>query len=431
MDRLKAAVHERCRLLHIEPPTPERIDRLIRSAIAEYEREFCEALVSQLSPETQAQLNALLLPTEPLFQDTVDEPGRALLHELRADSGRASLESAQEEIAKLERARSFHLPPDLFAALSPQVLRSYRQRVSAEEPHELRRHPAPLRATLLAAFCRLRGQEITDNLVDLLIETVHHLAANAEQRVERELIEDLKRVSGKNSLLFRMAEAALTHPDGIVREFVFPVIDEQALGDLVKEWKATGPIYRQQLQAVMRNSYRSHYCRMVPALFDTLEFRSNNDRHQPVIRALALVKKYAASKDRTYPPEENVPLDGVMRSLWQESVQERDKNSDIRTNRITYEIGVLEALRERLRCKEFWVVGANRYRNPDEDLPADFDVRRDEYYAALRLPPDAKAFVARIQQEMREALETLDRGLPTNPHVKILEKVTSGLRCHP
>jgi hypothetical protein len=278
MDRLKAAVHERCRLLHIEPPTPERIERLIRSAIAEYERKFCEALVSRLSPETQAQLNALLLPTEPLFQDIAHEPGRALLHELRADPGRASLESAQEEIAKLEHTRSFHLPPDLFAALSPQVLRSYRQRVSAEEPHELRRHPAPLRATLLAAFCHLRGQETTDNLVDLLIETVHHLGAKAEQRVERELIEDLKRVSSKNSLLFRMAEAALTHPDGIVREVLFPVIDEQTLGNLVKEWKATGPVYREQLQAVMRNSYRSHYRRMVPALLDTLEFRSNNDR---------------------------------------------------------------------------------------------------------------------------------------------------------
>jgi hypothetical protein len=36
----------------------------------------------------------------------------------------------------------------------------------------------------------------------------------------------------------------------------------------------------------------------------------------------------------------------------------------------------------------------NRYRNPDEDLPADFDARREEYYATLRLPQDAKLFVA-------------------------------------
>jgi hypothetical protein len=40
---------------------------------------------------------------------------------------------------------------------------------------------------------------------------------------------------------------------------------------------------------------------------------------------------------------------------------------------VTYEICALQALRERLRCKEIWVVGANRYHNPDDDLPADFD----------------------------------------------------------
>ena len=49
-----------------------------------------------------------------------------------------------------------------------------------------------------------------------------------------------------------------------------------------------------------------------------------------------------------------------------------------RTNRVTYEVAVLEALREQLRCKEIWVVGANRYRNPDEDLPTDFEVNCDE-----------------------------------------------------
>lgn len=45
-------------------------------------------------------------------------------------------------------------------------------------------------------------------------------------------------------------------------------------------------------------------------------------------------------------------------------------------NRITYEICVLEALCDKLRCKEVWVVGPNRYRNPDKDLPAGFEARR-------------------------------------------------------
>jgi hypothetical protein len=67
-------------------------------------------------------------------------------------------------------------------------------------------------------------------------------------------------------------------------------------------------------------------------------------------------------------------------------------------DRLKYELCVLQALRERLRCKEIWVVGANRYRNPDEDLPTDFEVQREQYYAALSLPLDAENFIAGVQR---------------------------------
>ena len=82
----------------------------------------------------------------------------------------------------------------------------------------------------------------------------------------------------------------------------------------------------------------------------------------------------------------------------------------------------LQALREQLRCKEIWVEGADRYRNPDEDLPADFDIRRDEHYATLGLPQDADAFIARVQTDMMEALAMFDSGLATNPFVRILKR---------
>ena len=100
--------------------------------------------------------------------------------------------------------------------------------------------------------------------MDLLLSTVHRIGARAERRVEQELLEDLKRVAGKNGLLFQLAEAALAQPDGIVKDVVYPVVNEQTLRDLVKEWQATGPAYRQHVQTVIRNSYRSHYRRMVP-----------------------------------------------------------------------------------------------------------------------------------------------------------------------
>ncbi len=236
-----------------------------------------------------------------------------MLLRLRGDPGQPRLASVEDELAKLELIRQLGLPPDLFDHALPHELERYRRHVAVEAPYELRRHPEATRLTWLAAFAHLRGRSLTDDLVDLLIETIHHIGARAERKVERELLDDLKRVTGKQNLLFELADATLDQPDGIVREVVFPVVGEQTLRDLVKEWKATGPTYRTTLRTVIRNSYRGHYRRMVPQVLQILEFRSNNERHRPVILALDLIKRYAGTKVHTFPVEEEVPLDGVVR----------------------------------------------------------------------------------------------------------------------
>ena len=87
------------------------------------------------------------------------------------------------------------------------------------------------------------------------------------------------------------------------------------------------------------------------------------------MQALELVKRFADTKVHTFPADEEVPLDGVVRGLWRDAVVEKDAAGRNRVNRVTYEVAVLEALREQLRCKEIWVVGANRYRNPEKTCP--------------------------------------------------------------
>ena len=42
-----------------------------------------------------------------------------------------------------------------------------------------------------------------------------------------------------------------------------------------------------------------------------------------MIRALELLKEYADSKVHTYPPEEDIPPDGVVRGPWREAVTGR------------------------------------------------------------------------------------------------------------
>ena len=425
-EQLVALLGTRCRELSIEPPADDRVDRIVRAAIRAHDERFCAGVLSRVAPATRERLEALLRPAAnesgdpPSDQSPATAP--ALLLRLRSDPGKPSLAGVQDELAKLELVREIELPPALFDGVLPHELERYRRRVAAEAPYELRRHPEAARLTWLAAFVHLRGRTLTDDLVDLLIETIHRIGARAERRVDRELLDELKRVSGKQNLLFDLAGAALEQPDGIVRDVVFPVVGEQTLRDLVKEAKATGPSYRTTLRTVIRNSYKGHYRRMVPEILQRLEFRSNNERHRPIIQALDLLKRYADSKLQTFPAEEVVPTDDIVRGLWREAVFEKDAKGRQRVNRITYEICVLEALRDKLRCKEVWVVGANRYRNPDDDLPADFEAQRIPYYQALKLPLEADRFIADLQAEMRQALRILDAGMPRNPGVKISRK---------
>jgi len=81
----------------------------------------------------------------------------------------------EQELDKLDRVRELQLPIDLFVAVPPKVLQSFRQRAAVEAPYEFRRHPEPLLITLLAAYCHVRGQDLTDTLVELLLELRHEI----------------------------------------------------------------------------------------------------------------------------------------------------------------------------------------------------------------------------------------------------------------
>ena len=425
-DGLRAALEARCAELDLEPPAAERAERLIRAAVHAYDERLHATVHDRLTERARAGLDALLEQHADRHEHGSGPPadgrGAAIITWLKADPGRPSLNSLCEEMAKLELIRKIGLPDDLFEGTPPKEIERCRRRVAVEAAYELRRHPEAARRAWVAAFVYARARAITDGLVDLLLETVHQIGARAERRIERELIDDLKRVSGKPTLLFDIADASLGKPDGTVREVIFPVVGEQTLKDLVRERRATGPAYRVTLRTVIRNAYRGHYRRMLPQLLETLTFRSNNVLHRPVIEALELVRRYAGTRVRTFPPDETPPLDDVVKGLWRGAVLETDPQGRTRVNRISYEICVLEALRERVRCKEIWVVGADRYRNPDEDVPTDFAEQRSAYYASLGLPMDAARFVDQLRDEMRLALAELDRGLPRNPHVRIRQR---------
>ncbi len=112
---------------------------------------------------------------------------------------------------------------------------------------------------------------------------------------------------------------------------------------------------------------------MVPKILEALTFCSDNAKHRPVLEALEWIEKNRDNSNRYIQLDNGIPIDGVIRKKDREVVIEEDGKGKERINRINYEICALQALRDQLRCKEIWVEGADKYRNPDEDSPADFD----------------------------------------------------------
>jgi hypothetical protein len=428
-DAVRAACYRHFRLQKIEPPTMQRVTRIVRSAYRTFETTLYQTISDRLDEHARAELLSLLTEQEAAPRE---EEELITLQHLRMDPGRVGVETMLTEIAKLRRLRTIGLPVDLFTHLSPKVVRVYRHRAGAETPSLLRAHPEPIRLTLLAALCWQRSQEITDSLVDLLIQIVHRIGARAERRVEEVYVQELKRVAGKESILYHIADAAVKQPDGKVAEVIYPVASESLLRDLIKEYESKGPVFRRQVHLVMRTSYSHHYRRMLPQLLDVLEFRSNNESYRPIIRAVTLVKDYVHSPRQYYPAEEIIPIKDIVKAKWRDLVVEKDEDGTERVNRINYEVCLLQALRDKARSKEIWVVGADRYRNPDEDLPTDFEESRAEYYEALKQPASAVAFTDKVQAAMKEALSRLDAAMPRlAPKVKMLPRKGGWIHVSP
>jgi len=313
----------------IEPPA--RVERIIGAARSAVSDRFTTSTVSRLSPAAVAELETLA----GIGVDGQDPATGAWLAELKADPGRVSRETLRSELAKVARVRALGLPDQLFEGWPDKLVAAWRARAAAEYPSDLRSHDQAARLTLLAALAWTRQGEIVDGLVDLLIALVHKIASHAEQGAQAELVADLHRVRGKENLLYRLAEAALDHPDDTVRNALYPVVGPGTLADLVREGRASESALRARTRTRLRASYSSYYRTVIPELLEALEFRSSNTRHAPVIEAVTLMRRYAHRHSvRYYAADDTVVLDGIMPADLRAAAVEQLEDGTSRVERI-------------------------------------------------------------------------------------------------
>ena len=151
------------------------------------------------------------------------------------------------------------------------------------------------------------------------------------------------------------------------------------------------------MQATYRESYTQHYRRGLVKVLD----------------ALALVRRYAEdTRYKYYPEGETIVSHRGLTGDWETLVHQTAQGGKKRIVRAIYELRTLEALCDQLNCKGVWVVGAEEFRNPEEDLQPDFVTHRREHYAALAKPLDAREFVDAVRTEQERELAALHNALP-------------------
>ena len=415
------AARDWCRRQRLESPALGTLHRILRSAVRTFEIGWQEAIGSRLSDAHKAAMDRLLMAEEPESDDpTVGDSADQSVSftSLKHDVGKAGLETLLSAIAKTQCIDDVKLTTAVFQGVPAKFIDLFSLRCATESIRDLRRHPAAIRYSMVAMYCWRRRQQLTDALLDGLLQVVHNLGTRAEKKIDQRQFAQFKKVRGKAGLLFKLAETAVEHPDGIVKEVVYPVVGQKTLKQLVAEFKAMGFEYEREVQDQMRSSYGHHYRRMLMPILDAVQFESSNVVHRPVIDALNVLKENRDSGSRFYEADQ-VPLVGVVPRKLRKILVEKTKTGGERVNRINYEICVLRALRKRLRTKELWVDGADRYRNPAHDLPADFEGKRDSYYDLLGASKEPEVFIEKIQRALRHGLATLNAGLPTNPKVRL------------
>lgn len=400
--------------------------KYIASAVAHIEVDIFTKISAALPDNTIRSIDALLDNDDndpAITGETInDNPAVIELWQLKKDLSGCKLKNVQKGISKLLVLRDIILPHDLLVSYDRKLLHRYYLRVMASVPSNVKEYVPATRYTLMAAFCYIRCQIFTDSLADLLLQLIHRMRNSAETFVNKEILSEVTRINGKFDILHSLASVAVTNPDGIIKDKIYPKVNEETLNALVIELKSKGRWYQFKVQSKIKSLYSHGARNTLLTLLDVFTFCSHDKAGKQLLLALKFIMDNREITDQYYPNSAIVPVDDVLPSQWRDAVLEQcPETSSVKINRFNYEVAVLEELHKQLSCKLVWIIGSYRYRDPEEDLPKDFEERKEYYYDLLGLPLCPKEYIGQLKSSLNEHMAMLNATISSNPKVKILD----------
>ena len=396
----------------IEAFSENSLDRIVKSAQHQYEQILFKSIHKQLNVETKAYLDGLLLIYDK----------KSYLAWIKGWPNGLSLKSILSEADKLKHLRKMELPCPQLEGLPNKALHRYYRDICSKYPSAIKEMPEIHRYALLAMFSWVRQRQIADNMVELLIRLTHKFVKSGENKLKKELsqVKAIKKSCSNKKLLKLLITTIFNNEDKVVKEAFYTVIPKTQLQAML-DGDGLDNIYDSLVHDHARSSFAHHYRRMLAPVLELLAFNSNNVYYASMLEGIKLIRSHLNSNCQYYPKNIKVPIDGAIKKSHKYLVTEITAQGS-RINRLSYEMCLLRNIRSKLRTKEIWIEGGYQYRNPEKDLPQDFEENQSYYYEMLNQPLEAKRFLQKIKKRLSKQLNQFNRGMKKNKHVQILKK---------
>jgi TnpA family transposase len=388
----------------VSAPTVKWMKRAHKSVRGKVDRAIFTSITNTLNAEQRGILLSSLA-------DTGEHPS---LMQMRQATGSTSRDTFYTMAERVTFTNALNLARLDIHKLDREWRYDVVRRIEKLDPWEIRRTDQTSQIGMYATFLGSKTAEYIDALVETLIDAVAKIQRSKEAEVAKSVGKQAKQIYDKEALLREILSAALHNPERPIGDVVFDMIDKPAAVAIINK-KIERPSWAQDVFALMRGSWSSYYRPMLQTLLSTVEFESGNQHHRPLLKALDWISVQHGSKQRFHIKRNGVIIKGVVPNKYRSAVIDKDGYLD----RHAYELCAVLSLRERLRSREIWVIGAERYKNPDDDIPDDFEKERGAYYEELGLSENAQAFTAGIKTELAEHLIAFNDELPTNEKVRV------------
>ena len=393
----------------IEIPYESTLVKIIHQTKEKKKRQIFSEIYDDLSQENKQYIDEHLLNSNDLDNT---------LQFLKQDAGAPTKDFVGQEIKRLQILNQFPIKDLKYIDdIHTRQRNLYRRRLLTDTPGRSKRRPDIGRYALATMFCYQRHQEAIDNLADYLVHFIHQIKKTADTK-QQKLDKEIGKRLGDIDQLYELAEINRDYPTEIIEKAVYPTVSQEAIDQIIKTRDFARHSKKRIREATIKR-YTNSYRKTIFDILDHIELNSNNAM---LLDALKFIQEYRDAKLKYYPVEEVVSLDGLISKQEQKNITENDEDKNKRILKKDYECAVFKVLRVKLRHKEVWIKDSYKYRDPEDDLPKDFEENKEGYFSLVGAPLSGKMFIDPLKQRLCQQISEFDHNFPKNNLVKISKK---------